>query len=71
MIISLSIKSVKTLFFILLFGFSAIITQAQDWEAGGWFGASSYFGDLNPNYDLSNPEMAGGLILRYNFNKRL
>jgi hypothetical protein len=71
MIISLSTTTLKKLLFILLLGCSATITQAQDWEAGGWIGTSSYFGDLNPNYDLSNPEMAGGIILRYNFNKRL
>lgn len=71
MIISLSIKTVKKLLFILLLGSSVTMVHAQDWEAGGWIGTSHYFGDLNPNYDLSNPEIAAGIIFRYNFNKRL
>lgn len=47
-------------------------TQAQKgWEAGGWLGASYYLGDLNTNYDLSMPGLAGGVLARYNFNERL
>ncbi len=40
-------------------------------ELGGWLGATYYFGDLNTEYDLSSPGLAGGLIYRYNFNERL
>ncbi len=48
------------------------ITHAQKgWEAGGWLGASYYLGDLNTNYDLSMPGLAGGALARYNFNERL
>ena len=43
----------------------------KGWEAGGWVGSSFYLGDLNTDYDFSNPGLAGGLIARYNFNKRL
>lgn len=43
----------------------------KGWEAGGWIGSSFYLGDLNTDYDFSNPGLAGGLIARYNFNKRL
>lgn len=71
MIISLSTKAVKRLLFIALLGSFATVGQAQDWEAGGWLGTSHYFGDLNPDYDLTQPELAGGVVGRYNFNKRL
>lgn len=46
--------------------------QAQDgWEAGFWLGTTNYFGDLNTSYDLSRPGLSGGVIARYNFNKRV
>ena len=46
--------------------------QAQrGWEVGGWGGVSNYFGDLNTNFDISRPGIAGGAIFRYNFNERL
>ncbi len=45
--------------------------QQRGWEGGGWIGASYYFGDLNTNYDLSMPGLAGGVIGRFNFNNRL
>lgn len=71
MTISFGIKTVKKLLFITLLGSLATVSQAQDWEAGGWVGTAHYFGDLNPNYDFSRPELAGGVLARYNFNKRL
>jgi hypothetical protein len=43
----------------------------KGWEAGPWAGVAYYFGDLNTNYDLSRPNLAGGIIARYNFNNRL
>ncbi len=46
-------------------------TAQRGWEAGGWAGASYYFGDLNTNYNLSMPGLAGGIIARYNFNNRI
>jgi hypothetical protein len=58
--------------FVLLFQLSLIGASAQEgWEAGGWLGVSHYFGDLNSNLRLSDPGYAGGLIARYNFNKRV
>jgi hypothetical protein len=43
----------------------------KGWEAGGWLGGAYYFGDLNTNYRLNDPGIAGGLLVRYNFNNRL
>lgn len=43
----------------------------KGWEAGPWAGIAYYFGDLNTNYDLSRPNLAGGIITRYNFNNRV
>jgi len=48
-----------------------LATAQRGWEAGGWAGASYYFGDLNTNYNLSMPGLAGGIIARYNFNNRI
>jgi hypothetical protein len=50
---------------------SAYTSAQKGWEAGGWIGGSYYFGDLNTNYDLSDPGLAAGLIVRHNFNNRL
>ncbi|MBK7409688.1 MAG: outer membrane beta-barrel protein [Saprospirales bacterium] len=58
--------------FVLIFLFSMIgLWGQQGWEAGGWVGVSHYFGDLNTNLRLGDPGYAGGLIARYNFNKRV
>ncbi|GAA5221801.1 DUF6089 family protein [Membranihabitans marinus] len=52
--------------------FSLTLGKAQKgFEAGAWLGASFYFGDLNPNYDLTHPGVGGGGIVRYNFNDRI
>lgn len=40
-------------------------------EAGGWLGPTTYFGDLNPDYDFSHPGIGGGLIGKYIFNERI
>jgi hypothetical protein len=45
--------------------------QMRGWEAGGWLGASNYFGDLNTNWRLNRVHLAGGLMARYVFNDRL
>ncbi|MDX1942811.1 MAG: DUF6089 family protein [Saprospiraceae bacterium] len=60
-------------FILLLFSLSLFssINAQRGWEAGGWLGASYYFGDLNTNYDLSMPGLAGGIIGRFNFNNRI
>ena len=43
----------------------------RGWEVGGWLGGTYYFGDLNTNFDLSLPGLAGGAIVRRNFNERV
>ena len=43
----------------------------QGFEVGGWLGGAFYFGDLNTQFDVTHPGMAGGAIGRYNFNNRL
>ena len=40
-------------------------------EIGPWAGASLYFGDLNTDFRLNRPNLAGGFAARYNFNHRL
>ena len=63
---------VKQLLFCLLFlGICQLTTAQRGWEIGAWAGTSTYFGDLNTNYDLSNPGLSGGFIGRYNFNDRV
>ena len=37
---------------------------------GGYFGTATFLGDLNSNYDITQPGPALGAIGRYNFNKR-
>lgn len=41
------------------------------YEAGGFLGMGWYFGDLNPDFNISHPGPAVGLMGRYNFNERL
>ncbi len=55
----------------LLIGILSQVSAQRGWEAGGWVGGAFYLGDLNTNYDLSNPGLAGGVIARFNFNKRI
>ncbi|MGI9160385.1 MAG: DUF6089 family protein, partial [Saprospiraceae bacterium] len=50
---------------------SAAQAQMTGWEAGGWLGASNYFGDLNTDYRLNRLGPAGGALARYNYNDRL
>lgn len=40
-------------------------------EFGPWAGASYYLGDLNTNFRFDQPNIAGGLAARYNFNNRI
>ena len=64
----------KKIFFIvtIVLFYQTNITLAQrGWEVGGWAGVSHYFGDLNTNFDLKRPGLAGGAIFRFNFNDRL
>ena len=61
----------KLLLGLVLFCVAQLVTAQKGWEAGGWLGASHYFGDLNTNYRLTDPGFAGGAIARYNFNNRI
>ena len=46
--------------------------QAQQGaEFGGFAGMSHYFGDLNTDFKVNEPNLAFGLIGRYNFNERI
>lgn len=47
------------------------ISAQKGAELGGWIGLSHYFGDLNTQFDLGLPGLAGGLTYRYNFNERI
>ncbi|OAV46010.1 hypothetical protein A3850_018895 [Lewinella sp. 4G2] len=40
-------------------------------EVGPWVGTAVYFGDLNTDFKLNRPGLAGGIGARYNFNHRL
>lgn len=62
----------KKLFILTTILFCGVTAWSQrGWEAGGWIGAAHYFGDLNTNYDLNDFGLAGGAIVRYNFNERI
>jgi hypothetical protein len=61
---------------LLILGFFALSisgasAQMRGWEAGGWIGATNYFGDLNTNFRVNRLHLAGGAGVRYNFNDRL
>lgn len=51
---------------------SLVSLQAQQGvEFGGFIGVAHYFGDLNTDFSLNDPGLAGGFIGRYNFNERV
>lgn len=56
---------------IALLGLCLSMHAQRGWEAGPWAGVSYYFGDLNTDFDLSKPGLAGGIVARYNFNNRI
>ena len=43
----------------------------KGYELGGWIGPTLYFGDLNPDYDLTHPGIGGGAIIKRVFNERI
>ena len=53
------------------FFWSTSVYSQKGWEVGGWLGTSIYFGDLNTNFSLKKPGLAGGLAGRYNVNERI
>lgn len=62
-------KQLSILFFLSVLSVS--VSAQIGWEAGGWLGVSNYFGDLNTNFDATQPGPAAGVVGRYNFNERL
>lgn len=44
------------------------VVYAQDSEVGLWIGGATYFGDLNPEYNVLQTRPAFGAIYRYNAN---
>ncbi|MFK8164925.1 MAG: DUF6089 family protein [Lewinella sp.] len=69
----MSLLRVFPIFLLALF-LTSNATQAQEMkglEIGPWAGASFYLGDLNTEFKLNRPNVAGGFAARYNFNHRL
>jgi len=62
---------IQTSLIVFFFFLSINLWGQEGWEAGGWVGASHYFGDLNTSFRLNDPGYAGGVVARYNFNKRV
>jgi len=62
----------KRIFFLLLFFSSSVKSFAQEFfqssEYGVLLGASTYFGDLNPNYGMKFIRPAAGGFVRYHLN---
>lgn len=59
---------------LLLAGFSLPASaqlEMRGLEIGPWAGAAVYIGDLNTDFGLNRPNLAGGIAARYNFNHRL
>ena len=57
------------------FGFTFLLVT-QLWsqkgiELGGWLGFTHYYGDLQTELAITDPGLAGGINLRYNFDNRI
>lgn len=66
------LRIVSLLIALFFFSLSASAQlEMRGLEVGPWVGASVYFGDLNTNFNLERPNLAGGIGVRYNFNHRL
>jgi len=49
-----------------------LIVQAQQGaELGAFTGVAHYFGDLNTDFQITDPKVAFGIVGRYNFNERV
>jgi len=69
MVLKKKFKQILLAFFLC---FLNIYLQGQQGvEFGAFLGASHYFGDLNTDFSVKDPGIAGGLIGRYNFNDRI
>ena len=60
-----------TLSIIVVIMMTTVSFSQRGIEIGSWLGVGYYFGDLNTEFDLSKPGLAGGIIGRYNFNSRI
>ena len=65
------LQKVGCTFALVLFLSSSLFSQMRGWEVGPWLGASNYFGDLNTEYRFDKLGLAGGALVRFNFNDRL
>lgn len=61
----------RYLFFSFLLFFSLPSFAQEGAEFGGFIGGSHYFGDLNTDFKVNKPNLAFGLLGRYNFNERV
>ena len=48
-----------------------IVQAQQGAELGAFAGVAHYFGDLNTDFQITDPKVAFGIIGRYNFNERV
>lgn len=62
-------KYLFVIFSMFLFGNS--LKAQRGLELGAWIGMSHYFGDLHTELSLTDARLAGGVIARYNFDKRI
>lgn len=61
----------RTSLLLALFSLAAAVGHAQKGlELGGSIGAGHYFGDLNTDFSLDDPGLAGSVLARYNFSNR-
>jgi hypothetical protein len=60
----------KKIFFFSFLVICATSIRAQNSEIGPFMGTSFYIGDLTPTTIFSQPQLAGGIIYRYNINPR-
>lgn len=65
----MTLRIFLAVFFTTLLGFSAY--SQKGYEMGGWVGPTIYFGDLNPDYDVTHPGIGGGLIFKRIYNERI
>jgi hypothetical protein len=61
-------RSYYIFFFLLLI---VQLSGQRGLEIGPWIGGSQYYGDLQTDLSLSDPGLAGGLNVRYNFDERI
>lgn len=56
---------------IFCFSYSLPAQVMRGWEVGPWAGVSYYLGDLNTDFNFGQPNLAGGIGVRFNWNERL